>query len=181
MPGTISGIPYALPNDKVRSWAKTSENLAEWIDANTLRRGDVINDAPPAEPHTHSIAEVQDLSSRLAGLQAALDALKPGPWVDRPLTSPWVAYSTDGSYYPGIRARRTAAGVQIQGMVKGGAANSEICTLPAELVPEFGGHFPAISNSAAATVFISSTGQLRYLSGGSGTSYVSVNLIVPLR
>lgn len=180
MPATIGGVPHAEPNDSVSSWQGTSRALAAWIDENTVRRGDIINDAPPADPHTHAIAEVQNLSTRLGALQAALDALTPGPWVGRPLTSPWVAYSTDGSYYPGIRARRTAAGVQIQGMVKGGAANTEICTLPAELNPQFGGHFPAISNSAAATVFISGTGQLRYLSGGSGTSYVSVNLVVPL-
>lgn len=138
-------------------------------------------DAYPPETHTHSIAEVQDLSSRLAGLQDALDALKAGPWVDLPLTSPWVPYSTtSSSYYPGVRARRTAAGVQIQGMVKGGGENTEICTLPAHLNPEFGGHFASISNSQPATVFISPTGQLRYLSGGSPTSYVSINLVVPL-
>ena len=124
---------------------------------------------------------VAGLDTRVAGLDTAIDALESDPWVDLPLTSPWVPYSTSStSYYPGVRARHTAAGVQIQGMVKGGGENTEICTLPAHLNPEFGGHFASISNSQPATVFISGTGQLRYLSGGASTAYVSVNLLVPL-
>lgn len=140
-----------------------------------------LADARTPLAHEHTSAEVTGLEDLLTTLAQGIDALTPGPWVDLALTSPWVPYSTSGSsYYPGVRARRTADGVQIQGMVKGGGANTEICTLPADLNPKFGGHFPAISNGEAATAFISSTGQLRYISGGSGTTYVSINLLVPL-
>lgn len=72
MPATIGGVPHAEPNDSVSSWQGTSRALAAWIDENTVRRGDIINDAPPADPHTHSIAEVQGLSTRLGAIDAAL-------------------------------------------------------------------------------------------------------------
>lgn len=72
MPSTVDGIPYAVPNDAVASWPGTSRSLADWLAENAVRRGDVINDAPPAEPHTHSIAQVQGLSGRLGAIDAAL-------------------------------------------------------------------------------------------------------------
>src|SRR5699024_7413569 len=127
---------------------------------------------------TRLTATEDALDTRLTAAEGAIDALEPGEWVDLPLTSPWRPYDPDGnSYYPGMRARRVPAGVQFQGMVRGGTENSEICSLPSGLAPQYGGHFAAISNGQPATVFVSKSGQVRYISGGSSTAYVSINLV----
>lgn len=78
MPATIGGVPHAEPNDSVSSWQGTSRALAAWIDENTVRRGDIINDAPPADPHTHAIAEVQGLSTRLGAIDSRLGSVAVG-------------------------------------------------------------------------------------------------------
>lgn len=154
------------------------ETLAESLVRTTDER---LTDARTPLEHQHTPADVTGLEDLLATLAQGIDALTPSPWVDLALVSPWVPYSeTSSSYYAGVRARRTPAGVQIQGMVKGGGENTQICNLPASLAPAFGGHFASISNSLPATVFISNGGQIRYLSGGSSTSYVSINLVLPL-
>ena len=130
---------------------------------------------------TRLTATEGDLDTRLTAAEGAIDALEPGEWADLPLTSPWYPYDSEGtSYYPGMRARRVPAGVQFQGMVRGGTENSEICSLPSGLAPQYGGHFAAISNGQPATVFVSKSGQVRYISGGSSTAYVSINLVVPV-
>ena len=151
----------------------------EWIDQQTVisvARMDHIEGGIEA---AHDLAE--GLDTRLTATEGAVDALKSAPWVDLSLTSPWYAYDAAGSsYVPGVLARRVSAGVQLQAMVRGGSENTEICVLPAGLVPEYGGHFAAISNGQPATVFVSNTGQVRYLSGGSSTAYVSINLVLPL-
>lgn len=98
MPSTVNGIPYADPDDSVSSWPGTSRSLADWLAENAVRRGDIINDAPPAEPHTHSIAEVQGLGGRLAQLETLVAALTPGPWLEFPLTSPAIPGSSAPAY-----------------------------------------------------------------------------------
>ena len=162
----------------------------EWIDQQTVvsaARMDHIESGVEAahgladDLDTRLTATEGDLDTRLTAAEGAIDALEPGEWADLPLTSPWSAYDPAGnSYYPGMRARRVPAGVQFQGMVRGGDANSEICSLPSGLAPQYGGHFAAISNGQPATVFVSKSGQIRYLSGGSSTAYVSINLVVPV-
>ncbi len=148
--------------DHIESGVEAAHGLAEGLD-------------------TRLTATEGALDTRLDAAEGAIDALEPGTWVDLPLTSPWVPYDTAGtSYYPGMRARRVPAGVQFQGMVKGGGENSEVCNLPSGLAPQYGGHFAAISNGQPATVFVSKSGQVRYISGGSSTAYVSFNLVVPV-
>lgn len=172
----IYGVPALADSDQIGTIGQWSRALARTLAARDAAIVRATGTVPEGDPD-----DLAGLLARVAALEELLDIAPPSPWVDLPLTSPWVPYSTSGtSYYSGVRARRTAAGVQIQGMVKGSGANTEICKLPSHLVPEFGGHFPAISNSEAATVFISSSGQLRYLSGGAPTSYVSINLVLPL-
>ncbi len=158
----------------------------EWIDQQTVVSAARMDHIESGVEAAHGLAD--GLDGRLAAAEDALDAaegaidaLEPGEWADLPLTAPWVPYDSDGnSYYPGMRARRVPAGVQFQGMVKGGDANSEICNLPSHLAPGYGGHFAAISNGQPATVFVSKSGQVRYISGGSSTAYVSINLVVPV-
>ena len=149
-----------------------------WVDQETVISAARMDHIESGVEAAHGLAD--GLDGRLAAAEGALDALEPGAWVDLPLADPWVPYDPAGnSYCPGVRARRVPAGVQIQGMVRGGDANTVICNLPAGAVPEYSGHFAAISNAAAATVFVSNTGQVRYISGGSSTSYVSINLVIP--
>ena len=158
----------------------------EWVDQETVVSAARMDHIESGVEAAHGLAG--DLGGRLTAAEGAIDAaegaidaLTPGAWVDLPLVDPWRAYDPDGaSYCPGVRARRVPAGVQIQGMVRGGDANTVICNLPAGAVPEYSGHFAAISNAAAATVFVSNTGQVRYISGGSSTSYVSINLVIPI-
>ena len=157
-----------------------------WVDQETVisaaRMDHIETGVEAAHDEIAGVGSAVDgLDTRLTAAEGAIDALEPGEWVDLPLTSPWAPYDPAGnSYYPGMRARRVPAGVQIQGMVRGGDANTVICNLPAGAVPEYSGHFAAISNAVAATVFVSNTGQVRYISGGSSTSYVSINLVVPV-
>ena len=158
----------------------------EWVDQETVVSAARMDHIESGVEDAHGLAD--GLDGRLTAAEGALDAaegaideLTPGAWVDLPLADPWRAYDPNGtSYYPGMRARRVPAGVQFQGMVRGGTENSVICNLPSGLAPEYGGHFAAISNAAAATVFVSNTGQVRYISGGSSTAYVSINLVVPV-
>ena len=149
-----------------------------WVDQETVISAARMDHIESGVEAAHGLAD--GLDGRLAAAEGGLDALEPGAWVDLPLTDPWRPYDPDGnSYYPGMRARRVTAGVQIQGMPKGGGENTEVCNLPSELAPMYGGHFAAISNGQPATVFVSKSGQIRYLSGGSSTAYVSFNLVVP--
>ena len=150
-----------------------------WVDQETVISAARMDHIESGVEAAHGLAD--GLDGRLAAAEGAIDALEPGEWADLSLTSPWVPYDPAGnSYCPGVRARRVPAGVQIQGMVKGGAENTEICTLPSGLAPGHGGHFAAISNGQPATVFVSKSGQVRYISGGSSTAYVSINLVVPV-
>lgn len=154
-----------------------------WVDQETVVSAARMDHIESGVEAAHDLAEslTGDLDTRLTAAEGAIDALEPGEWVDLPLADPWRAYDSAGtSYYPGMRARRVPAGVQFQGMVRGGTENSVICTLPSGLAPEYGGHFAAISNAVAATVFVSNSGQVRYISGGSSTAYVSINLVVPV-
>ena len=157
-----------------------------WVDQETVISAARMDHIESGVEAAHGLAD--GLDGRLTAAEGALDAaegaideLTPGAWVDLSLTSPWVPYDPAGnSYYPGMRARRVPAGVQFQGMVRGGTENSAICNLPSGLVPQYGGHFAAISNGQPATVFVSKSGQVRYISGGSSTAYVSINLVVPV-
>ena len=157
-----------------------------WVDQETVvtaaRMDHIESGVEDAHSELESVGSaVGALDTRLTAAEGAIDVLEPGEWVDLPLTDPWRPYDPDGnSYYPGMRARRVPAGVQFQGMVRGGTENSEICSLPSGLAPQYGGHFAAISNGQPATVFVSKSGQVRYISGGSSTAYVSINLVVPV-
>lgn len=154
----------------------------EWIDRETVISTARMNHIESGVEAAHGLAEslTGGLDDRLTATEGVVDALEPGAWVDLPLISPWYPYDSEGtSYYPGMRARRVPAGVQLQGMPRGGSENSEVCNLPSELAPQYGGHFAAISNGQPACVFVSKSGQVRYISGGSGTAYVSFNLIIP--
>lgn len=152
-----------------------------WVSRETVVTAARMDHIETGIDEAHDLAD--GLDTRLTAAQEAVDelgALKPGDWVDLTLTSPWYAYDSAGtSYYPGVRARKVPAGVQIQGMVRGGSENTEIFNLPTGLTPEYGSHYPAISNGVAACVFVSKSGQFRYISGGSSTAYVSINLIIP--
>ena len=154
-----------------------------WVDQETVISAARMDHIESGVEAAHGLAEdlTGDLDARLTAAEGAIDVLEPGEWADLTLTSPWVPYDSAGtSYYPGMRARRVPAGVQFQGMVRGGSENTEICSLPSGLAPQYGGHFAAISNGQPATVFVSKSGQIRYLSGGSSTAYVSINLVVPV-
>ena len=157
-----------------------------WVDQETVISTARMDHIESGVEDAHDLADGLDTrltaaEGALDAAEGAIDALEPGEWADLTLTSPWVPYDTAGtSYYPGMRARRVPAGVQFQGMVRGGSENTEICSLPSGLAPQYGGHFAAISDGQPATVFVSKSGQVRYISGGSSNAYVSINLVVPV-
>ena len=105
------------------------------------------------------------------------------PWTRLTLSGAWVDYVGGGGYRQGLFARRSGTNIQINGMIKSGAAGSTICSLPANFKPGFS--FMQICEANApgtlATIFVDgSTGSLTYRSGPGAPSYLSINITVPI-
>jgi hypothetical protein len=100
------------------------------------------------------------------------------PWQPMALVGSWANYSGGGGYIGGIRCRRVGTMLVVQGMVKSGSG--QISTLPTGYMPQFSVIRPVIAAGAAASIAISNTGQITYLSGPVAPSYVAINEIIPL-
>lgn len=101
-------------------------------------------------------------------------------WTRCSLGSGWSAYSGGGRYYNGLKVRMSSAGVQLRGMVVGGAVGSTIATLPAWLgitesrqyvVPAAGGMavVGVLSRSATDCAIV-------YLSGPADPAFVEMSM-----
>src|SRR5699024_10717680 len=96
---------------------------------------------PPAK-HTHA---QDDIDGLVAALAEKSDT--PDDWVALTLLNGWQAYEGGGGYYLGLRARLTAEGVQVQGVVKSGAIGTIIAELPAAMAPAYAQPFVVESSS----------------------------------
>lgn len=133
-----------------------------------------------------SVNKVKDLGAPTGLYDAANkeyvdNSLLPSAWSKAANDSGWVDYVGGGGYKSGVWARRHGGKVEIYVMVKGGALNSAIATLPAFYRPAYGAVFPIISNGAVGTAqFDQPTGKLRYLSGAAAPSYINFFISLPL-
>lgn len=106
-----------------------------------------------------------------------------GPWVTLKLINGWKAYTGGGGYFPGIRARVTPVGLQIQGMIAGGATGT-VAILPAAMQPEYARIFPAPASgnvTAYCSVSLDSGAMaIRYNSGPSTPSFAAIDAVLPM-
>jgi hypothetical protein len=139
--------------------------------------------------HTHAIGDV-------TGLQAALDAARGGAWTTLTLLGSWAAFTGTGNYFPGLRARRQGDDLQIQGMVKSGAAGTVMATLPSALFPAYSAFRPVVAGTASvprniAYVSVTGTdgtnmtgtghGNIYYdTAGPAAPTFVSIDITIPL-
>ena len=131
---------------------------------------------PPAT-HTHPASEITGLA----------DAVAPGTWVQLTLLGDWLPYTAGGGYFPGVRARLTADGVQIQGMIRSGAAGSSIAQLPADMQPAYAQMFTvALNQNELGTCSVSPASDMgeqygvRYNYGKATPGYCAINATIPL-
>ena len=131
---------------------------------------------PPAT-HTHPASDITGLA----------DAVAPGPWVQLTLLGDWVAYTGGGGYFPGVRARLVAGGVQVQGMIRSGAAGSSIAQLPADMQPAYAQMFTvALNQNELGTCSVSPASDMgeqygvRYNYGKATPGYCAINATIPL-
>jgi hypothetical protein len=103
-------------------------------------------------------------------------------WTPATLTAAWVAYVGGGGYYNGLRYRRVGDMIQVQGMIKSGAAGSAITTLPVGFRPSYSVMQVCEANAAgtlAVVLFDSTTGVVTYRSGVGAPTYVNINISFP--
>lgn len=103
-------------------------------------------------------------------------------WTPLTLGNGWLAYVGGGGYYNGLRCRRNGDNVQISGMIKSGAANTVMATLPAGLRPLYTAIVFVNSSGGAGQLLVQGgTGTLTYMTGSPTTpAYLNINIIVPL-
>ncbi|WNM67267.1 minor tail protein [Arthrobacter phage Wyborn] len=113
-----------------------------------------------------------------------------GPWVALTLLNGWVAYSGGGNYYSGLRVRRHGKSIQVQGMIKNGAAGSIVANFPSDLIPTDSAiHIVAAGTAATprqVAYFITgvqtrgSAATLTYDSGPAAPTFVSIDFLTPI-
>lgn len=178
----IYGIPAIQTHDTVDIVPAWSQQLARILAARDAAIVAATGSIPEGDPNT-----VEGIVTRMAAAEAVIDLLEPGQWVRLTLRNGWSNYSGGGGYFPGLRARSTPHGTQIQGMVSGGPTNSSIAALPADLAPDFATIFTApVSSGATAHCGITvdtSIGAgvyaVRYNAGPGSPGYVAIDVIVP--
>jgi hypothetical protein len=104
-------------------------------------------------------------------------------WTDLPtLGTGWSAYIGGGGYYSGIRYRRTGDMLQVQGMIRNGAAGSTMFTLPLGWRPQYTVIAPTEANAAGTMAMLlwNIDGTVGYRSGPTAPAYVNVYANLPL-
>jgi hypothetical protein len=103
-------------------------------------------------------------------------------WVTFPLSSGWTNYVGGGAYPTTLQGRILPGGmVNVQGMVKGGAAGSVIAALPAAFQPQSTFLAPCTAAAGAVVVQVAAnTGSqsysLNYQTGAAAPAYLNINL-----
>lgn len=98
-----------------------------------------------------------------------------------PLSSGWSNYVGGGSYPPVLGVRYLGHNTQIIGMVKGGPVGSTIGVLPTEFRPK-SSHmcFGVAGGTPCILKYNADDGALQWMSGGSATGYLNINILMPL-
>ncbi len=175
----LYGLPVIHDQDALSVVPAWSLQLARVIAARDAAIVAATGAVPEGDPDT-----VAGMVARLGALEALLDELTPDPWVTLALTNGWQAYSGGGGYYSGLRVRRTSVGIQIDGMVRSGAAGSVVAVLPDAAQDVMAKQFTAAaSGSSVALLAINSSAShqgrmvVTYLSGPSAPSFVHISTI----
>lgn len=79
--------------------------------------------------------------------------------------------------FQAVRYRRTASGVEVQGLVdtNGATGSPTVCTLEPDCAPKDHLAFPAAGNSGSCQMWVLSSGEIRFNGVPSSASYVSVS------
>lgn len=105
-----------------------------------------------------------------------------GTWAPLTLATGWAVYSGGGGYYSGLRYRKIGDNIQIQGMVKSGAAGSTIATLPVGFRPQYTVMQVCEANAAGTLAVVlfqdAATGIITYRSGPAAPTYLNINVII---
>src|SRR5699024_10163722 len=120
-PGPTGKTAYQYAKDA--GFEGTEAEFAEAQLPDTIGRGAVEDKPATFPPATHTHAQ-DDIDGLVAALAEKSDT--PDDWVALTLLNGWQAYEGGGGYYLGLRARLTAEGVQVQGVVKSGAIGTII-------------------------------------------------------
>ena len=134
--------------------------------------------------HIGSQIGIVDISGS-AGVSVNGLSIDSSDWAVVPLSGAWVSYAGGGSYYGGLRARRVGETIQIQGMVKSGAAGT-MGTLPMDLAPRYTSLRLVAAGTAttprqnAYIIIGGGTGIITYDSGPTAPTFVSINEFIPL-
>lgn len=173
----IYGVPALADSDQIGIIGQWSRALARALAA---RDAAIVRDTgtiPEGDPET-----VAGMVARLAAAEALLDELMPGPWVTLTLRNGWTAYTGGGGYFNGLRARATATGVQLDGMVKG-SSNGEIATIPDSVGVPSSVIWSAAGSAGGSNLEVSSGTEGKAVKSRSGnpaqTSFLSISNVIP--
>ena len=147
---------------------------ADAIAAAMAAEGRPVTDANPLVVRDLSIGEINIKNA--AGWMNT-------PWQTLTLQGAWVAYVGGGGYYSGLKCRKKDGQLLIHGMIKSGAAASNITALPAGYYPSYTSIHTCEANAAGtlATILVSNfDGVISYRSGPAAPGYLSINLSLPL-
>lgn len=174
----LYGLPVIHDQEALSIVPAWSLQLARVIAARDAAIVAATGTVPEGNPNSTA-----GLATRMAVAEATIDALNPDPWVTLALTNGWKAYTGGGGYFPGLRARVTPVGLQIQGMIAGGATGT-VAVLPATMQPEYARMFPAPAagnTTAYCSVSLDGTSMaIRYNSGPTTPSFVAIDVVLPM-
>lgn len=120
------------------------------------------------------------------------EALAPGVWTKLSLLNGWQDYVGGGQYRNGLWVRPEAGGLRVAGMIKGGAAGSQIAVVRYPAGTEQGKTRPGFSDMITvhtsggygAVLFsvntaAGSTDSISYLSGPANPTFLNINRFIP--
>ncbi|WIC89093.1 hypothetical protein SEA_OTTAWA_47 [Arthrobacter phage Ottawa] len=179
LPGGGDLYDYVEEMRKKAASQRTIVPVADITEADTIAtamaaEGRPVTDANPLVVRDLSIGEI-NVKNASGWLNT--------PWATLTLLGTWVAYVGGGGYYSGLKYRKKDGMVLVHGMIKSGAAASNIAQLPAGFYPNYTSIHTLEANGAGtlSTVLVSnSDGMIAYRSGPAAPGYLSVNLSLPL-
>lgn len=95
----------------------------------------------------------------------------------------WVPYTGGGAYVGGLRYRKVGDNVQLQAMLKSGAAGSIIFTLPVGFRPTVHEYMQPVEVNGAGTlgmIHVSVSGNITYRAGVTTPLWININTMFPI-
>lgn len=171
----LYGLPVIHDQEALSIVPAWSLQLARVLAARDAAIVAATGAVPEGNPNTTA-----GLATRMALAEATIDALDPDPWVTLELTNGWTGHVNASGYLPGLRARVTPLGLQIQGMIGKGQTGT-IANLPANMRPEYSQMFSAPAYGGVAVHYsVSRAGDVRYEQGPSAPQWVGINALIPM-